>query len=46
MKFKGGDMNNHDDEMEDVKWIDYNDVSEKLTYASEKEAWEEARKLI
>ncbi len=46
MKFKGGDTNNHDNEMEDVLWIDYNDVSKKLTYDSEKEAWEEARKLI
>ncbi len=46
MKFKGGDINDHDDEMEEVMWIDYNQVSEKLTYASEKEAWEEAKKLI
>ena len=46
MKFKGGDTNDHDDEMEDVMWIDYNQVSEKLTYASEKEAWEEAKELI
>ena len=46
MKFLGGDPANHDYEMEQVEWIDYNDVSERLTFASDKKAWEEARKLI
>ena len=46
MRFTGGDINEHDDEMEEVEWIDYNSVSEKLTYPSDKKAWEEAKPLI
>lgn len=46
MKFTGGDIANHDFEMEEVEWIDYNDVSERLTFQSDKKAWEEAKELI
>jgi 8-oxo-dGTP diphosphatase len=46
MKFVGGDISDHDDEMEEVEWISYNDVSVRLTYPSDKEAWEEAKQLI
>ena len=46
MKYVGGDTKDHDHEMEEVEWIDYNDVSQRLTFASDKKAWEEAKKLI
>ena len=46
MKFIGGDITKHDHEMEHVEWIDYNNVSEKLTYDSDKKVWEEAKNLI
>jgi 8-oxo-dGTP diphosphatase len=46
MKFKGGDTNDHDYEMEQVEWIDYNDVSEKLTYPSDKKLWDKARHFL
>lgn len=46
MKFIGGDTSKHDHEMEEVEWIDYNDVLKRLTYESDKGVWEEAKKLI
>src|SRR3990172_12815606 len=35
MKYVGGDTKDHDHEMEEVEWIDYNDVSQRLTFASD-----------
>lgn len=46
MKHIGGDTTEHDHEMEEVEWIDYNDVSERLTYSSDKKAWKAAKQLI
>ncbi len=46
MKHIGGDTTDHDHEMEEVEWIDYNDVSERLTYPSDKKAWKAAKQLI
>ena len=46
MSYAGGDITNHDHEMEEVEWIDYNDVSQRLTYPSDKEAWEQAQKIL
>jgi len=46
MKFIGGDITQHDKEMEDVEWISYNDVSNRLTYSSDKQVWEEAKRFI
>jgi len=46
MKYVGGDIKDHDFEMEQVEWIDYNDVSKRLTYPSDKKVWEEAKKLM
>ena len=46
MKCVGGDTKDHDFEMEQVEWIDYNDVSKRLTFDSDKKVWEEAKKLI
>lgn len=42
----GGDIEKHDHEMEKVEWITAEEVENRLTYKSEKEVWEEARKLI
>lgn len=46
MKFVGGDISKHDFEMENVEWLDKNDVEQRLTYKSDKEVWKEAQKLI
>lgn len=46
MKYTGGDISKHDHEMEQVEWIDPQEVEKRLTYASDKKVWKEARNLI
>ncbi len=46
MKYIGGDITQHDHEMEEVEWIDPGDVEKRLTYPSDKKVWKEAQKLI
>jgi|SRR3989344_6391730 len=46
MEFSGGDIKNHDWEMEKVEWIPKEEVGNKLTYKSDKEIWKQAQKLI
>jgi 8-oxo-dGTP diphosphatase len=46
MKASGGDINNHDDEMEEVEWIPAEEVENRLTYPSDKRVWKEAREFI
>jgi len=42
MKYVGGDITKHDIEMSAVEWLPENEVSERLTYKSDKQAYEEA----
>lgn len=46
MEYLGGDMNDRDNEMEEVGWVAQSEVLEKLTYPSDKQVWQEAKKLI
>ena len=46
MKFIGGDITKHDHEMENVEWIQFDEVENRLTYSSDKEVFKEAQKLI
>jgi 8-oxo-dGTP diphosphatase len=46
MDFAGGDITKHDFEMENVEWLPESEVALRLTYDSDKKAWQEARKLI
>lgn len=46
MKFAGGDISDHDEEMENVEWIEKEMVTEKLTYKSDKDVWKQAEILI
>jgi len=46
MEYVSGDITKHDDEMENVEWLEIDKVEERLTYASDKKVWQEARKLI
>ena len=46
MKAVGGNITEHDNEMEEVEWIDFEDVEKRLTYPSDKKAWVEAKALI
>lgn len=46
MKHLGGDINVRDDEMEEVEWLLFDDVEDRLTYPSDKQVWKEARKIL
>lgn len=46
MEEAGGNITKHDHEMEAVEWLPMEEVEKRLTYKSEKEVWEEARKLL
>lgn len=46
MEYVSGDTKNHDFEMEEVEWVPMEYVENKLTYKSDKEVWEKAKKLI
>ncbi|MEX2013165.1 MAG: NUDIX domain-containing protein [Candidatus Levyibacteriota bacterium] len=46
MEAIGGNIEEHDKEMENVEWLLQEEVEDRLTYKSEKEVWEEARKMI
>lgn len=46
MKHLGGNTQERDDEMEEVEWLDFDEVEKRLTYPSDKKVWLEARKLV
>ena len=46
MEYVSGDIKNHDFEMENVEWIEPENVEDRLTYKSDKQVWEEAKKLL
>ncbi len=46
MSFVSGDTKNHDWEMEDVEWIPFEDVENKLTYKSDRQVWRQAEKIL
>ncbi|MBI2420966.1 MAG: NUDIX domain-containing protein [Candidatus Levybacteria bacterium] len=46
MEAIGGNIEEHDDEMEEVEWIKDSEVEKRLTYPSDKKVWKEARELL
>lgn len=46
MEATGGNIEEHDKEMENVEWLPQDEVADRLTYKSEKEVWGQARKMI
>ena len=46
MKNMGGNIANHDWEMENVEWLPEDKVEERLTFESDKKVWEEAKEKI
>ena len=46
MEYVSGDIKNHDFEMENVEWIEPEKVEDRLTYKSDKQVWEEAKKFL
>lgn len=46
MEYMSGDIKYHDHEMENVEWLPIDEVENRLTYKSDKQAWKEAKGLI
>ena len=46
MKYVGGDITKHDDEMSAIEWLPKNKVLGRLTYKGDKDAYNEALPLI
>jgi 8-oxo-dGTP diphosphatase len=46
MQYLGGDISIHDDEMEEVEWLNEGEVEKRLTYPSDKKVWREAKEFI
>ncbi|MBI2032743.1 MAG: NUDIX domain-containing protein [Candidatus Levybacteria bacterium] len=46
MEAIGGNIEEHDDEMEEVEWISDSKVEKRLTYPSDKKVWKEAKQLL
>jgi 8-oxo-dGTP diphosphatase len=46
MEYQGGDFSQKDLEMQDVQWIPIKDVLEKVTFKSEKQVFQEAKKYL
>lgn len=46
MEYVSGDTKDHDFEMENVEWLPAEEVEERLTYKSDKQVWQQARKMI
>lgn len=46
MEYIAGDIKDHDWEMENVEWLPIDEVEKRLTYKSDKEVWQETRKII
>lgn len=45
MEFIGGDITKHDSEMEAVEWLPIDEVSNRLTFKSDKKIWNEVLKI-
>jgi mutator protein MutT len=46
MEYVSGDIENHDDEMENVEWLAIDDVAKRLTYPSDKKIWDKTKGTI
>ena len=46
MKYLGGDIAKHDNEMENVEWVGIDKVLQKLTFKADKKVFEEAKPII
>lgn len=46
LEYKGGDVSDHDHEVEESRWVSVEDAVEMLAFKSEREVVEKARKII
>ncbi len=44
MEYISGDIAKHDNEMENVQWLEEIEVEKRLTYPADKKVWQEAKK--
>lgn len=46
MKYVGGDISDHDDEVDEVRWMPFSEAVAQLAFAAEKQVVEKAKGLI
>jgi NADH pyrophosphatase NudC (nudix superfamily) len=46
LEYKSGDVLDHDHEVEESRWVSFEDALEMLAFKSEREVVEKARKMI
>ena len=46
MEYKAGDVSNHDHEVEEARWVRFEDAAKMLAFKSEREVAEKAREMI
>lgn len=46
MEYVSGETKDHDWEMTQVEWLPVEEVDERLTYKTDKQVWQEAKKLL
>ena len=46
LEYKGGDVSNHDHEVEESRWVSFDEAMERLAFKSEQEVVEKARQMI
>jgi len=46
MEYISGETTNHDWEMEEVEWLPTEEIATRLTYKTDKQAWQEAKAML
>ena len=46
LEYRSGDVSNHDHEVEEARWVSFNEALEMLDFKSEREVVEKAREMI
>jgi 8-oxo-dGTP pyrophosphatase MutT (NUDIX family) len=46
LEYRSGDVSNHDHEVEEARWVSFDEAREMLEFKSEREVVEKARKMI
>jgi 8-oxo-dGTP pyrophosphatase MutT (NUDIX family) len=46
LEYRSGDVSNHDHEVQEARWVSFDEAREMLEFKSEREVVEKARKMI
>jgi NADH pyrophosphatase NudC (nudix superfamily) len=46
LEYRSGNVTNHDDEVEESRWVSFEEAIEMLAFKSEREVVEKAREMI